>query len=63
MITVLSILGLALLGGAWLMVRELAHAPEGYQDETGFHTADATASAQKEASFVPGKSIRDARAA
>jgi hypothetical protein len=37
MLSILTLLGIAFGAGAWVMCRELCHAPEGFEDHEGFH--------------------------
>jgi hypothetical protein len=37
MITLISLIAVGVLAGSFLMVRGLRNAPEGYQDDLGFH--------------------------
>ena len=37
MFTFLTLVGLAFAAGVYLMCREVSRAPEGFQDDSGFH--------------------------
>ena len=53
MLSILTLLGIAFVAGVWVMWRELRQAPEGFQDQEGFHQTSPARTSERSESVEP----------
>ena len=53
MLSILTLIGIAFGAGVWVMLRELRHAPEGFQDQEGFHQTNPARTSESSESVAP----------